>query len=515
MSAPTHTDTTLPDWPTHITAAAGRVYDVADKTALMLAAQLSDETGNTVLLKREDQQPVFSFKLRGAYNRIASLPDDVVARGVICSSAGNHAQGVAMAAKLRGCRAVIVMPRTTPEIKIDAVRALDGEVVLHGDTYDDAAAHAAQLAEQQSLSFVHPFDDPDVIAGQATIGLELIEQCATPPHAVFVPIGGGGLASGIGLALKAQWPETRIIGVEPEQAASMLAARKAGAPVTLPRVGMFADGVAVRRVGDLTFDIVENVVDDIITVTTDETCAAIRDIYEDTRTVVEPAGALAVAAMRQFTRNHEIRGQSMVAIVCGANLNFDRLRHIAERAAIGERREALYAVRIAETPGSFRQFCDALGPLAVTEFNYRLQGGDDARIFVGVALRDGQREQQAILQRIVSAGYEAEDISDNELAKLHLRHLSGGRNTDARSERLFRFEFPERPGALGDFLDAIGNTVNISLFHYRNHGSDFGRVLVGLQIPDSEQVAFDAHIAQLGFWYSEETDNTAAKLFLG
>lgn len=502
------------DWSARIKAATARVYDVAQRTALTAATRLSASTDNIVLLKREDQQPVFSFKLRGAYNRIATLSEDALRHGVICSSAGNHAQGVALAAKLRGCRAVIVMPATTPEIKINAVRALGGDVRLHGDTYDDAAAHAQQLANELSLTFVHPFDDDEVIAGQATIGVEITDQCDSPPFAVFVPIGGGGLAAGVGLAIKRQWPDTKVIGVEPEQAASMLAARKAGRPVTLERVGMFADGVAVRRVGDTTFDIVSAVVDEIITVNTDQTCAAIRDIYEDTRTVVEPAGALAVAAIRHYSRARGLKGKTLIGIVCGANLNFDRLRHIAERAAVGEQREALFAVRIDESPGSFRKFCDVLGPLAVTEFNYRYSTDDDARIFVGVALRDGAAQQRDILSRISAAGYPAEDISDNELAKLHLRHLAGGRSPSVDLERLFRFEFPERPGALGDFLTAIGNNVNISLFHYRNHGSDYGRVLVGVQVPCDEQEAFDAHLAQLGFWFVEETHNPAAKLFL-
>ncbi|MEO0575745.1 MAG: threonine ammonia-lyase, biosynthetic [Pseudomonadota bacterium] len=502
-------------WAERITSAVARVYDVAKRTPLTNAERLSASVSNTVLLKREDQQPVFSFKLRGAYNRIATLPEAALVNGVICSSAGNHAQGVALAAKLRGCRAVIVMPATTPDIKVNAVRALGGDVVLHGDTYDDAAAHAKALSTAQSLTFVHPFDDDEVIAGQATIGVEITEQCSAPPYAVFVPIGGGGLAAGVGLAIKQQWPQTKVIGVEPEQAASMLAAREAGHPVTLERVGMFADGVAVRRVGDKTFDVVAEVVDEIITVNTDQTCAAIRDIYEDTRTVVEPAGALAVAAIHRYVQAHELHDETLVGIVCGANLNFDRLRHIAERAAVGEQREALFAVRIDETPGSFRRFCDALGPLAVTEFNYRYSGDTDARIFVGVALRNGKKEQHDILTRITKAGYRAEDISDNELAKLHLRHLAGGRGAGLQAERLFRFEFPERPGALRDFLSAIGNNVNISLFHYRNHGSDYGRILVGVQVPDEAQTAFDAHLAQLGFWFVEETDNAAAKLFLG
>lgn len=502
------------DWPALTTAALGRVYDVARETPLAAAPVLSARLSNSILVKREDMQPVFSFKLRGAYNKIAALSRAAVSRGVICSSAGNHAQGVAMAARMRNVAATIVMPATTPSIKIDAVRAYDAEIILYGDNYDAAQKHALALAEQRGLTFIHPFDDPDVIAGQATIGIEIDAQCEAPIDAIFIPIGGGGLAAGIALAIKRTRPQTRIIGVEPDQSASMQAAFDNGGPVTLPRVGIFADGVAVRRVGDLTYQICAELMDEIITVTTDQTCAAIRDIFEETRTVVEPAGALAIAGLKRYVKLTGARGQTLVAINCGANLNFDRLRHIAERAAVGEQREALFAVRIAEQPGSFRRFCATLGRQSVTEFNYRFAPGTDARIFVGVALQNGSEQQEELLCAIRDAGYQAVDISDNELAQLHIRHLVGGRAPDLDNERLYRFEFPERPGALTDFLDAVGEQWNISLFHYRNHGSDFGRVLAGIQVDEVNRAELDEHLATLGFEHWDETENPAYRLFL-
>ncbi|MEM7764589.1 MAG: threonine ammonia-lyase, biosynthetic [Pseudomonadota bacterium] len=509
MPTPTNTY----DWPALIDEAMTRVYDVARETSLQPAKQLSAAIHHQVLLKREDQQPVFSFKLRGAYNRIAALNDQEAARGVICSSAGNHAQGVALAASMRGVPAVIVMPATTPRIKINAVRRYPVEVILEGDNYDAAQAEAKRLAAERQLTFIHPFDDPLVIAGQATIGRELLTQCE-PFDLAFIPIGGGGLAAGVATAIKLARPDVRIIGVEPQQAASMQAAFEASEPVTLARVGNFADGVAVRRVGALTYSLCRELLDDIITVNTDQICAAIRDIYEETRTMVEPAGALSIAGIKAWVDENHMAEQRIVSIVCGANLNFDRLRHIAERAAVGEHREALFGVTIEEQPGSFRRFCHALGERNVTEFNYRIGANGDAQLFVGVELSEGVAEQEAVGRAIRDAGYDARDLSDNEVAKLHVRHLVGGRAADMHNEHVYRFEFPERPGALRDFLDAVGEDWNISLFHYRNHGSDFGRILVGIQIPDGNTQSLTEHFDGLGFPYWDETNNPAYRLFL-
>jgi threonine dehydratase len=444
------------------------VYDVARKSPLELAGNLSQRLNNRILMKREDLQPVFSFKLRGAYNKLASLPDSAVASGVICSSAGNHAQGVALAAGRRGTRALIVMPVTTPSIKVDAVAALGGEVVLHGDNYDEAYARALELADAENLAFIHPFDDPAVIAGQGTIGRELVEQMDDDVSAVFVPIGGGGLIAGIAAYLKAKRPDVRIVGVEPEDSAAMKISLDAGEPVTLDHVGIFADGVAVRRVGDETFRLCQRFVDEIVTVDTDQICAGIKDIFEDTRSIVEPAGALAVAGVKKYVSEHDSTGQSFVVINCGANVNFDRLRHIAERAAVGEQQEMLLAVEIPEKPGSFRDFCNALGRRGITD----------------------------------------------EMAKLHIRHMVGGSAGTLKNESPFRFEFPERPGALLDFLLAIGTDWNISLFHYRNHGSDHGRVLAGIQVPNEESDELEAHLAELGYAHFEESDNPAYRMFL-
>lgn len=491
-----------------------RVYDVATETPLEVAENLSSRLGSRILLKREDLQPVFSFKLRGAYNKIASLDDDDVAAGVICSSAGNHAQGVALAAKRRGIRAVIVMPVTTPQIKVDAVRALGGEIVLHGDAYDDAHDRARELEDSEGLVFIHPFDDPDVIAGQGTIGVEILRQAKEPIDAVFVPIGGGGLIAGIGVAIKAVNPDIRIIGVQPEDSTAMRDSLAEGAPVTLEHVGIFADGVAVRRVGDETFRLCQQVVDDIVTVDTDQTCAAIRDIFEDTRSIVEPAGGLAVAGAKKYIAENNWRGKTLVTINCGANVNFDRLRHIAERAAVGEQREMLLAAEIPEQPGSFRKFCDTIGRRGVTEFNYRYSDRKNAHIFVGVQLRHGMGERLELLKELENAGYPVMDLSDNEMAKLHVRHMVGGRSPNVANERLFRFEFPERPGALLDFLNAVGTDWNITLFHYRNHGSDYGRILAGIDVPQSETEELEAHLADLGYPYREESDNPAYAMFL-
>jgi threonine dehydratase len=492
------------------------VYDVAIESPLDPARRLSRRLGREVLLKREDLQPVFSFKLRGAYNKIAHLSDDEAARGVICASAGNHAQGVALAAQRRGIRAMIVMPVTTPRIKIDAVRDLGGEVVLHGDDFDAANARARVLEREQGLCFVHPFDDPDVIAGQGTIAMEILRQRRGDGiGAIFVPIGGGGLIAGIAAYAKALFPAIRIVGVEPVDAASMQAALAAGRPVRLDRVGLFADGVAVRQVGEHTFRIARECVDEIVTVDTDETCAAIQDIFEDTRTVVEPAGALAVAGIKRWlAANPAAAPGALVAINCGANMNFDRLRHVAERADLGAQREMLLAVQIPEEPGSFRRFCEVIGRRGVTEFNYRYADDRAARIFVGLAIEPGGADRAQLLAAIAAAGFPTLDLTDDEMAKLHVRYMVGGRAPGLAHERLFRFEFPERPGALARFLDAIGGQWNISLFHYRNHGSDVGRVLAGIQVPPASAAEFERHLAALGYAFTDESSNPAYRAFL-
>jgi threonine dehydratase len=490
------------------------VYPVAIKSPLELAPLLSARLGNRVLMKREDLQPIFSFKLRGAYNKISQLSSESLANGVICSSAGNHAQGVALAASRKNTRAVIVMPETTPSIKVDAVRDLKGEVVLYGDNYDEAYAHARQLEAEQQLTFIHPFDDPDVIAGQGTIGLEILNQIDEEVDAIFVPIGGGGLMSGIAAYVKETNPAIRMIGVEPEDSAAMQASLRAGTPVTLDHVGIFADGVAVRRVGDETFRLCQQYVDEIVTVDTDQICAAIQDIYQDTRSIVEPAGALAVAGLKKYVATNKMSDKLFVAVNCGANLNFDRLRHIAERAAIGEQREMLLAVEIPEQAGSFLNFCVAIGRRGFTEFNYRYSDTDVARVFAGVQLRGGAAERHEVLEMLESKGYCVVDLSDNEMAKLHIRHMVGGRSPGIDNERLFRFEFPERPGALSDFLKAIGTDWNISLFHYRNHGSDYGRILAGIQVPEAEYDELEAHLSALGYAHWEESDNPVYRLFL-
>lgn len=490
------------------------VYDVASKTPLELASNLSARLGNRILLKREDLQPVFSFKLRGAYNKLATLPEETLEAGIICSSAGNHAQGVALAAKRKGIRAVVVMPVTTPSIKVEAVKTLGGEVILYGDAYDDAYTHARHLETELGLTFIHPFDDPDVIAGQGTIGMEILDQTSESISAVFVPIGGGGLISGIAAYIKGVSPEIRIIGVEPDDSAAMRDSLAAGKPVVLDHVGIFADGVAVRRVGDETFRVCQELVDDIVTVDTDQICAAIRDIFEDTRSIVEPAGALAVAGAKKYLAENKIRHETFVVINCGANVNFDRLRHIAERSAIGEQREMLLAVEIPEEKGSFRKFCEAIGRRGITEFNYRYSDSSKAHIFVGVELHRGNDERQELIDKLRSLGYRLEDLSDNELAKLHVRHMVGGPGSGIANERLFRFEFPERPGALLDFLQAVGTDWNISLFHYRNHGSDHGRILAGIQVPPGEEEELEAHLAKLGYAHWEESENPAYEMFL-
>jgi len=501
-----------PDYIRRILSAS--VYDVAVETPLERMKRLSERLGLEVLLKREDLQPVFSFKIRGAHNRIAMLTEDERARGVICASAGNHAQGVALSAGRLGVRAVIVMPKTTPSIKVEAVRAMGGEVVLFGDNFDAARDHANGIAEREGLVFIHPFDDPDVIAGQATIGVELLRQHSGPLGAIYVPVGGGGLAAGIAAYVKFLRPDISVIGVEPEDAASMKAAIAVGHPVELERVGIFADGVAVRKVGGETLRLCSELLDGIITVTTDEICAAIKDIFDDTRAIAEPAGALALAGLRKHVAEGAAPQGPLVAINSGANVNFDRLRHVAERAEIGERGEALLAVTIPERPGSYKAFIRLLGDRAITEFNYRYAAGSAAQIFVGVKLKAGDREKQQILDLLAHEGLPVVDMTDNELAKLHVRYMVGGRAADAGDEVLYRFQFPERPGALLDFLEGLQPDWNISLFHYRNHGSDYGRVLAGIQVPVAERPAFLAALDRLGYDYSDETQNPAYTLFL-
>ena len=490
-----------------------RVYDVAHETPLELARHLSRRLGNEVLLKREDLQPVFSYKLRGAYNRIAHMSVAERSRGVIAASAGNHAQGVAYAARYLGIYALIVMPQTTPEIKVEAVRALGAEVVLAGDTYADAKARCDELVRETGLTFVDPFDDPLVIAGQGTIGNEILRHKLGDVSAIFVPVGGGGLISGIASYVKALRPDVRVIGVEPYEADAMHRSLAAGRRVALDHVGIFADGVAVREVGELTFPIVQSWVEEIVLVSNDEICAAIKDVFDDTRSIMEPAGALAVAGLRKWVERDGVRDQRLVAILSGANMNFDRLRFVAERAEVGEAREAILGVTIPERAGAFREFCATIGRRIVTEFNYRLSSRDRAHIFVGVATRS--REDAASLAAALRAGgYETLELTDNEVAKLHVRHMVGGRSPEVANEQLCRFEFPERPGALMTFLDKLGGRWNISLFHYRNHGADFGRVLAGFEVPPEDMPSFEAFLESLGYGYQRELDNAAYDLFL-
>jgi threonine dehydratase len=493
-----------------------KVYDVAVETSLEAAPRLSRRLDNRILFKREDLQPVFSFKIRGAYNKIAQLSPISAQRGVICASAGNHAQGVALGARTRGIPAVIVMPLTTPEIKVQAVADLGGELVLHGDDYDQAYEYAIELGRERGLVFVHPFDDPDVIAGQGTIAMEILrQQHGDGIDAIFVPVGGGGLIAGIAAYVKSLYPRIKIIGVEPEDAAGMYESLRAGKRVTLDRVGMFADGAAVRRVGEETFRLARQYVDEIILVSTDQICAAIQDIFQDTRSIAEAAGALAVAGIKKYVARENCTARTLVAINGGANMNFDRLRYVAERADLGAQREALFAVEIPEAPGSFLRFCELLGRRSVTEFNYRYGDLQAAQIFVGLALTQGKAERDGLLLSIANAGFAARDMTDNEMAKLHVRYMVGGQARGLTDERLYRFEFPERPGALLKFLQAIGTAWNISLFHYRNHGSDYGRVLAGIQVPAETRTDFLLHLNELHYAYTEETDNPAYKIFLG
>jgi threonine dehydratase len=491
-----------------------RVYDVARETPLEQAFNLSSRLRNRLLVKREDLQPVFSFKLRGAYNKMVNLSPEELARGVIAASAGNHAQGVALAARKLGCRAVIVMPVTTPQVKIDAVRARGAEVVLQGDSYSDAYAHALQMQAEQGLVFVHPFDDPDVIAGQGTVAMEILRQHQGPIHAIFVAIGGGGLIAGVATYVKQVRPDIRVIGVQTTDSDAMRRSLAAGRRVELAEVGLFSDGTAVKKVGEETFRLCRQFVDDIILVDNDALCAAIKDIYEDTRVTLEPAGALAVAGAKAYVERERLRGETLVSIACGANMNFDRLRFVSERAEIGEQREAVFAVTIPEERGSFRRFCQTVGARNVTEFNYRIADARLAHVFVGIQVQN-PAEAQRIARAFDRTGFPTIDLTNDELAKLHLRHLVGGRSPLARDERLYRFEFPERPGALMRFLSSMSPNWNISLFHYRNHGADYGRVLVGIQVPSAEKRQFRDFLATLGYRYWDESAHPAYRLFLG
>jgi threonine dehydratase len=500
------------DYLTRILSA--RVYDVAIESSLDLAPALSRRLGNRVLLKREDQQSVFSFKLRGAYNKMVHLTPAERARGVIAASAGNHAQGVALAAQRLGCAATIVMPVTTPHIKIAAVEARGAAVLLHGDSYSDAYEHALALQARTGATFVHPYDDPDVIAGQGTIGMEILRQCQGPLDAIFVAIGGGGLIAGISAYVKRVRPEVKVIGVQPVDSDAMARSLAAGRRVKLAHVGLFADGVAVKQVGRETFRLARQYVDDVILVDTDAICAALKDVFEDTRAILEPAGALSVAGVKAWVERHRPKDRTYVAIACGANMNFDRLRFVAERAELGEQREAILAVTIPERPGSFREFCALLGKRSVTEFNYRYSDSATAHLFVGLEVASRQ-ETKALLAELKRRRIEALDLTDNEMAKLHVRHLVGGHAPAAKNEILYRFEFPERPGALMRFLDSMSAGWNISLFHYRNHGADYGRVLVGMQVPPSDKAAFRSFLDGLGYDYVDESANPAYRLFLG
>jgi len=498
-----------------------RVYDVAVETPLELSPTLSRRYGNRIFFKREDMQNIFSFKIRGAYNAIAQLSPAQLKRGVICASAGNHAQGVAFSAAKLDCHAMIVMPNSTPQLKIEAVKQHGGknvDVILHGDSYSDAYGHALMLEKKHQLTFIHPFDDPDVIAGQGTVGMEILRQHAQPIHAIFVPIGGGGLLAGIAAYVKAVRPEIKIIGVETEDADAMSRSLKAGKRIDLSEVGLFADGTAVKLVGAETFRLATLHVDEVILVNTDAICAALKDVFQDTRSILEPSGALAIAGAKAYLERAKenkapLKDQTLCAIASGANMNFDRLRFVAERAEIGEAREAVFAVTIPEERGSFKRFCELVGPRNVTEFNYRISDENSAHIYVGVQVND-RNESGKIAKNFIHHGFATLDLSEDELAKLHIRHLVGGKSPLAKQEILYRFEFPERPGALMRFLSSMAPNWNISLFHYRNHGADYGRILVGLQVPENEMREFNEFLANLGYRHWDETNNPVYKLFL-
>jgi len=491
-----------------------RVYDVAIESPLDEMPRLSRRLNNRIWLKREDLQPVFSFKLRGAYNRMCHLTDEERIKGVVAASAGNHAQGVGLSAQKLGVSALIVMPTTTPPIKVAAVKSYGAEVVLVGDSYDEAYGYAITVAAEQGRTFIHPYDDPEVIAGQGTIAMEIIRQHNEPFDAVFIPVGGGGLIAGMAAYIKTFWPEVKVIGVEPVDAASLHDALKADERIILDQVGLFADGTAVKQVGVENFRIARETVDEVILVDSDEICAAVMDIFDDTRSIAEPSGALAVAGVKKYIEREKLVGQQFAVINSGANVNFDRLRHIAERAELGEKREVLFAATINEEPGSFQQFCQALAGRSVTEFNYRYADDRRAHVFVGLQTEGGIKERKTLFDSLNQAGYELVDFTDNETAKLHVRYMVGGHAKDVQNERLYRFEFPERPGALLRFLTRMGQRWNISLFHYRNHGAAYGRVLAGVQVTDDENEEFQGFLTALGYVFWEETENPAYQLFL-
>jgi len=491
-----------------------RVYDVAKKTPLDFAPSLSTRLNNNIYLKREDLQPVFSFKLRGAYNKIFHLSETERQQGIITASAGNHAQGVALAAQRLSLSAVIVMPKTTPGIKISAVRNLGGQVILHGNTYDEAYEYANNMATEKQMTFIHPYDDPDVIAGQGTVAMELLQQHPDDIHAVFVPVGGGGLIAGVATYIKQVRPDIKIIGVEPDDAACLYQALRQNKRVILDQVGIFADGVAVSQVGKIPFELAQQYVDEVVLTTTDEICAAIQDIFDDTRAIVEPAGALSLAGLKKYIDREQLNDKNLIAIDSGANMNFDRLRHVAERSELGEQREALFAVSIPEEPGSFRKFCHSIGQRNITEFNYRYSGPNVAHVFVGLQLKDGNAEKNQVIERLRKNHHHVIDLTDNEMAKSHIRYMVGGNAPQAVNEQLYRFEFPERPGALLRFLSRLGQRWNISLFHYRNHGAAYGRILAGIQVPPEDHTPFQQFLTELDYAASRETDNPAYQLFL-
>ena len=493
-----------------------RVYDVARETPISEAQLMSRRLENRVWLKREDLQPVFSFKLRGAYNKMSRLSPEQLAAGVVAASAGNHAQGVAMAAQKLKVKAIIVMPRTTPQIKVDAVRNRGARVVLHGDSFEEASAHASKLVDEKGMTYVHPFDDVDVIAGQGTIGMEIVRQHQQPLDALFVPVGGGGLLAGIAAYVRYVWPKTRIIGVEPEDAACLQLALQKGRRATLPQVGLFADGCAVAQIGKETFRVIRDTVDEVITISTDEMCAAIKDIFEDTRAIAEPAGALALAGLKKYVESTGVKGQQLLAVVSGANTNFDRLRYISERTETGEHREAVISATLPEQPGAFKIFCSALGRRNITEFNYRYADAGSAQVFVGLSVVPGGNDLADLLADLEKRGYITEDLTDNEVAKLHVRYMVGGHAPAVvDNECVYRVEFPERPGALLGFLSGLGQRWNISMFHYRNHGAAFGRILVGVQLPKKERGDFEQLLSDLKFSFWDETNNRAYQLYLG
>ncbi len=492
-----------------------RVYDVAIETPLTHARLLTERFNNNIVLKREDLQPVFSFKIRGAHNKLFRLSDEEKARGVVAASAGNHAQGLAFSAQKLGIKAIIVMPKTTPEIKVNSVRSRGAEVILIGDAYDEASAYALELVKSKGMVYVPPFDDEDVIAGQGTVAMELLWQHTAPFHAVFIPVGGGGLIAGMAAYIKYIRPDVKVIGVEPNESACLYEALKAGERVILKEVGIFADGVAVKQIGKLPFEVAKDCVDEVITVTTDEICAAIKDVFEDTRSIAEPAGALAIAGLKKYVEREGIEGKNLAAVVSGANVNFDRLRYISERTEIGEKREALLAVTLPEKPGSYRDFVQALSKRNITEFNYRYSDLSEAQVFVGVQTQHGGHDREELIAGLQGAGYPVLDLTDNEMAKLHIRYMVGGHSAATLNEKVFRFEFPERPGALMKFLLSLGSQWNISMFHYRNHGSAFSRVLMGVQVGDEDLPAFLEMLDTVGFRYWDETKNPAYQLFLG